>query len=100
MSGVPARVIVKTMTRKRVEPTRRRIRARIGDRFVADSTNAKLVFVERRHPEYFFPNTDVALTEDPSITNADELGPYHPIGDIGLGPRRDRRLHHPAPNGR
>ena len=47
------------MTRIRIEPSRRRIRAHVGSHVVADSTGARLAFVERRRPEYYFPRADV-----------------------------------------
>jgi uncharacterized protein (DUF427 family) len=47
------------MTLTRIDPTARRIRARLGTRTVVDSTKAKLVYVEGRHPEYFVPVDNV-----------------------------------------
>jgi uncharacterized protein (DUF427 family) len=47
------------MTITRIDPTPRRIRARLGANPVADSTHAKLVYVEGHHPEYFLPVDDI-----------------------------------------
>jgi uncharacterized protein (DUF427 family) len=52
-----------------LEPTPRRIRVRLGDRVVADSTRALLVieYSERRFPTYYLPLEDVrpgALTDE------------------------------------
>lgn len=70
------------MTVIRIDPTPRRIRARLGAVSVADSTRAKLVYVEGRHPEYFIPVGDVDW-DRLHTGNADvittELGVSHPI---------------------
>lgn len=70
------------MTVIRIDPTPRRIRARLGAVSVADSTKAKLVYVEGRHPEYFVPVDDVdwnlLQTTTTNVTTA-ELGTSHPV---------------------
>lgn len=47
-------------TTVRIEPSARRIRAVAGGRTIADTIEARLVFVEGRHPEYFIPASDLA----------------------------------------
>ncbi len=72
------------MTLIRIEQTRRRIRAEIDERSIADSTAARIVFVEGRHPEYYFPDHHVSLPVDSNLTESDELGHYHPV-DAHIG---------------
>ena len=42
------------------EPVPRRIRARIGEQFVVDTTSALYVWEHNRYPAYFVPSSDVA----------------------------------------
>ncbi len=71
------------MTRIRIEPTNRRIRARQGDREVADTTRARLLFVEGRHPEYVFDSRDIDIDLNVIATEVDEAGTFERIGDGG-----------------
>jgi uncharacterized protein (DUF427 family) len=73
------------MTIIRIDPTLRRIRARLGPTWVADSTRAKLVYVEGRHPEYFIPVDDIDwdLLETRTTEGATtELGSQHPVANL------------------
>lgn len=79
------------MTRLRIEPSPFRIRVQLGVHAlgqgnVADSTGASLVFVEGRHPEYYFPQADIAwdrLVRGPEAGEVDELGPFRAIKQEG-----------------
>lgn len=71
------------MTRIRLEPSNRRIRARRNGAIVADTTKARLLFVEGRHPEYAFPEADVMIDRSDVASDRDEVGAYerNPVGD-------------------
>lgn len=71
------------MTRIRLEPSNRRIRARRDGVFVGDTTRARLLFVEGRHPEYAFPDSDVILDRSTVTTDRDEVGAFEAtaVGD-------------------
>lgn len=47
--------------RVRVEETHKRIRAQIGGRFLADSTDVKMVWEKPYFPTYYFPVADVRM---------------------------------------
>lgn len=41
-----------------IEPTNRRIRLKIGDRFIADTTQAIVIYENGGHPTYYLPKAD------------------------------------------
>lgn len=57
------------MALMRIESTPKRVRARIGGRFVADSTRARILFLEGRLPEYRMPVEDL---DAEALTRTDE----------------------------
>lgn len=74
--------------RLRIDPTERRIRAQFDGHTVADSTAARLAFVDGRHPEYLVPTADVVweLLDTDDDLHAEPLGEFQhviaPNGDI------------------
>lgn len=64
----------------RVEPSRKRVRAYLGGRPVADSEHAALVWEHPYYPTYFLPLRDVRaeLRATGELTQGDQLGP----GDV------------------
>jgi uncharacterized protein (DUF427 family) len=67
------------MANFRIDSTPRRIRARLGGRTVADSVEAKLVYIDGRHPEYHLPAVDVdwsSLEIDDSDPVDSQLGTH------------------------
>lgn len=86
----------------RLTPTTKRVRARLGGTFVADSTNARL-FSDAPYPRaYAFPRADVQedLLGPPTRV---EDGPFGPVAshDVRVGDRSVARAvhHHPEPRG-
>lgn len=72
------------MNAYRIDDTPRRIRARLGTATVLDSTAAKLVYLEGRHPEYHAPLSDLDPTVfrvDASRSSTDPLGTRRPLVD-------------------
>lgn len=69
------------MTIIRIDRTPKRIRARLGDTFIADSTDARLAYAAGRHPQYLLPAADVEwdslATSDGQLH--DEFGAYHDV---------------------
>lgn len=43
-----------------IEPISRRIRLKLGDRFIADTTQAIVIYENGRNPTYYLPKTDFA----------------------------------------
>lgn len=68
----------------RIDPTPRRLRARLGPHTVADSIRAKLVYVEHQHPEYFIPQDDLdwsILASECAASGTTHLGTHHVVRD-------------------
>src|SRR4051812_38342354 len=65
----------------RYEPIERRVRARLGDRTVVDSTRAMLVWEPRRVcPSYAVPAADIHAELTPSAaSDAEAPGVLHPM---------------------
>jgi uncharacterized protein (DUF427 family) len=60
-----------------VEPLRRRMRVRLGERWIADSEGVVLLHEPGRYPVAYFPRVDIqadALVAEDRVTNHPELG--------------------------
>lgn len=81
--------------RVRVEPTRKRIRARIDGTTVADSTQVLMVWEVPYYPTYYFPPSDVRrdLLTDTGDTKRSPSRGTAQVHDVAVG---DRTIRHAA----
>jgi uncharacterized protein (DUF427 family) len=58
-----------------IEPTNRRIRLKLGDRFIADTAQAIVIYENGSHPTYYLPKADFAadVLEPSSKTEPSQL---------------------------
>ena len=62
-----------------VEPLRRRMRARQGDEWIADSENVLLLHEPGRYPVAYFPMDDI---RDGVLVEEDRITPHGDLGDM------------------